>query len=475
MELKIRKASHNLQKLRASKDHSDSIDGKDSAGTKLDAINSELIQTLEKLFDVDRTLLRHQSAVLGQSIRILEKQSNLDNYPSSSNITEVPTSPGTHTRSSSSATSSSIRIKFEGAHLFAGHAHSILPASHLSSRHNQSSDRHHITSLEEKLNISNETKKFVEMKLASLEEETRQLRQQNIELGKYHELQLRNATDMIRDLEKRLNESPDPLQIQELQERQRKEWDNERKQWDFDRENWNKLEQSWKLDRQMLDDSIKSQRDMLSSLERNIEDLEAIKLEKDNLNQLFMQKDNELRRINELIERDRASWEAERIRLKEEIQQTQNVFFDARSNERANEALSELRDILEELVDLHEIPRNPQDTGTLTLMSSVRNHLTLLTARLKSVAEEKGGLEDQIRIYERDLHKSNQIHEQLRQELDEVRRSSNETDMPMSKVKELSEPPEVGFFFVYIKHLQCLFFSRNHLKPTHIFPILVGQ
>lgn len=449
MELKLRDVSHNLQKLNGSKAKTESAYKRDSVN-KLDVVNAELVRTLEQLLRVDRRLLQHQSAVLSQSVRSLERQlspENLNQIPNPNSMGDLPFSPKSPALSFYSSTSTPTRSKFEGAHLFAGHAQSSLPTS---SRHNHYT--HRIQEIEAKLRAIDEAKKVVDTKLVALEEEYQQLRQQNINLEKTYELQLSRAQNTIHDLEDKLDKSLNALQVKEQWERDKSEWDDERAQLeshlaqrDLERENWKENERNWHIDRQSLEDSVRHQRDMISALERNVDDLSAIRMEKEKLDQLVLQKDDELRRLNEIMGRDEASWQAEKVRLEDELKQERNAMDKSHiSDEVANETLTELREILEELVDLHEIPHDFQDNAILSLLSSVRNHLTSLSINMEDAMEEKAVLEDQLRNYESDLRKGSENQERLRRELEEFQQTQRGTmtamreSKPQTKVEHLN-------------------------------------
>ncbi|GJJ07280.1 hypothetical protein Clacol_001480 [Clathrus columnatus] len=447
LELKIRNASHNLQRLRSLKNTTDSTNNKPSVNDKVDAVNADLVRTLEESFRVDRKLLQHQAGVLSQSVRSLERKLSPESpkHMSHPSLTDTSISVANiHSRTSSSTTSVSTRAKFEGAHLFAGHARSILLTS--SPKPNSSSDKSRIATLERNLEATNEAKTSAETKLASLEDEFQELLQQKAKLEKSYEIQLQDARNMIQDLEGQIVKLTDASNVQQQWEHDKLEWDNERQQWKsqlsqwhLDRKTWTQTEQQWDTQRQELEHSIQIQKDMIADLERSTDELLAVRMAKEELDRLVLQKDDECRRVHEVMEQDRAMWAVERTRLEAEVQRAQSSVRDSHFTE--TESL-ELREILEELIDLYEIAHDPQDKAILNIVSSIRNYLTLLATKNKDLVQEKSVLEDQIRVYEAGSGKNGETERQFRQGSDE---SGSETlpSTPMSKElfdsKELPE------------------------------------
>ena len=136
LETKIRDAATSLSRLNPSKQQT--TEQLEAANRKVDAVQRDLARIAERYNEVERKLLEHRAGVLSFSVRSLEQQLRPKdpNDPTGGRITPAASrelSP-TSTGNSMSAIS---RPKFEGAHLYAGHADASLrkpEVDHLSAR-----------------------------------------------------------------------------------------------------------------------------------------------------------------------------------------------------------------------------------------------------------------------------------------------------------------------------------------------------
>ncbi|KLO19890.1 hypothetical protein SCHPADRAFT_817661 [Schizopora paradoxa] len=127
LETKIRDAAASLAKVNSahksvSKQTSDQLE---SANRKVDAAQKEFWKLSERWNEINKKLLEHRAGVLSCSLRIQQRKLGGD----ASGGTPNASIQGTRMSASPSETSqmSSSQSRFEGLHLFAGHANAITP------------------------------------------------------------------------------------------------------------------------------------------------------------------------------------------------------------------------------------------------------------------------------------------------------------------------------------------------------------
>lgn len=129
LEMRIRNAAASLVKMNAehkpvSKKASEQLD---AANRKVETVQKELSRLSERAGEINRRLLEHRAGVLSVSLKNLEHRMSSDTDESgySTSFRSSQMSP----TSSETSYSSSTVAKFDGAHLFAGHADAIQPFS----------------------------------------------------------------------------------------------------------------------------------------------------------------------------------------------------------------------------------------------------------------------------------------------------------------------------------------------------------
>ena len=116
-----------------SKRNSNKADQFAQANAKAEAAQRELLKATERAAAIDRRLLEHRAAVLAHTVRVVEEQSrrgqSTEGGDSSDNGTSGTTISGELSPVSTAPTSLSVssRTKFEGPHLFAGHSDAVVP------------------------------------------------------------------------------------------------------------------------------------------------------------------------------------------------------------------------------------------------------------------------------------------------------------------------------------------------------------
>ena len=127
LETKIRDAALNLSRVNAahkkvSKQTSEQLE---SANSRVEAAQKELWRISDKANEVYRQLMEHRAGVLSHSVRNLEKK--MAHNPEDSGYDSSNRSTLMSLVSPLTSPSMSSKSRFDGAHLFAGHADAIVP------------------------------------------------------------------------------------------------------------------------------------------------------------------------------------------------------------------------------------------------------------------------------------------------------------------------------------------------------------
>ncbi|TFK25937.1 hypothetical protein FA15DRAFT_638420 [Coprinopsis marcescibilis] len=351
LETKIRDAAASLSRINKSgvKQNGEQLD---AANGRVDAAQKDVWQLSERANEIHKRLLEHRAAVLSFSVRNMEKKlspsmsgtSEDSGYESSNRSTLL--SPATADSVSSFSSTTTRSTKFDGAHLFAGHADSVVPKRQIS---NEAASKE-ISSLEEKLKaataqLAESSKRQGEMKkeLSHL-----QLEKQQVETMKGMELQ--NAEETIAALEAELPK------LEQLKQEKAK-WDEEAQ-------------------------SLRAQILQLETTGGSDSDVHILRRE-------LAEKDREIREIKEEWNEERAGWDAERASMEEEkiddltrLQEEMDRLRDAdeqvlqAANQELNATLNSLRALCERF-DI-SVPPRPRDSS----ISIMRHLINAVTSRL---------------------------------------------------------------------------------------------
>ncbi|KAG8745564.1 hypothetical protein FRC10_007742 [Ceratobasidium sp. 414] len=124
LETKMRDAARTLAALNAQNKSmgKQTQDQLDVASRRLESAQADHARVRERAAEVQRKLLEHRAGVLSAALRRAEDDSSDGRLSAPSSMAMSPTT-------ATSATSVSTLSKFDGAHLFAGHADAAVPAS----------------------------------------------------------------------------------------------------------------------------------------------------------------------------------------------------------------------------------------------------------------------------------------------------------------------------------------------------------
>ena len=199
LETKIRDAALSLSKVNAShkKVSQQTTDQLNSANARVESAQKEYWKVSNRANEVHKKLMEHRAGVLSFSVRSMEKKlspqlaDDSGYYDSSNQSTLIdPASP--------SSISASSKSRFDGAHLFAGHADTIVPKRKLSAE----AAAAEIASLEEKLKAVEYSLSAAGKKQAEMARELSMVRLEKQEVETMMGLDLQAAEETIAALDK---------------------------------------------------------------------------------------------------------------------------------------------------------------------------------------------------------------------------------------------------------------------------------
>lgn len=429
LETKIRDAALSLSKVNAShkKVSKQTEEQLDAANRRVESAQKEYWRVSDRANEINKKLLEHRAGVLSFSVRNMEKKmfpshtSEDSGYDSSNRSTLM--SP---TTSSMTGVSTSSQARFDGAHLFAGHADAVIPRRKLSPE----AAATEISSLEEKLKAVTESLTAAGKKQAEMARELSLLQLEKQEVETMMGLELQNAEDTISALEKELPrlEGLD-FEVQQLLE--------EKRVWEEERAQLQELETGERLApgaEKMLEEIRKSNRQQLEEKDAEIQELRAI------------------------WEAERKAWDQERTRLEKEKEEDLKKMHSEMDHLReddedilhqANEELEASREALRSMVAYHGIVLFSRDPSLQGLLESIGTHLEGIHKKLEAHSRVEAEWELSRRRLEDDIRSGFDKRELLAREVEDARRerdsAKRETASLESRVKAdlamLRSPP----------------------------------
>ncbi|KAG1806337.1 Up-regulated during septation-domain-containing protein [Suillus plorans] len=452
LETKIRDAALSLSKVNiAHKKVSKATDDQlDAAERRVNAAQTELWRVSERANEVERKLLEHRTGVLGFSVAKMERK-----------MTPSGDASGLNTPNRSSAfspvttTSPPPKARFDGAHLFAGHADAQIPKAPPSVND--------VVALEDKLRAATEALSIANQKQAEMARELSHLRLEKEQIETTMGMELQTAEETVAALEQefpRLEELN--AKCQGLLE-ERAQWEKDKTQLSAREKEVERLERRLEVLEEQSGEATEMERalsDMQAKcdaeLQKKDEEVAALKMEWEDAKEEWeaekavMEEDKlaELGGLQDELEDAREEWEAERTLLEEnkfaELGALQDELDNARAGSEARAELDEATEALRTVMQLHGIQISP-DTSLQGLLASVASHLETLSAALQGHSDRHARLGDELRVH---MEKN----ETLSKDLDAVRLERDNAQLEVqsleSRVKELidtsstpSEPP----------------------------------
>ncbi|KAF9481884.1 hypothetical protein BDN70DRAFT_930562 [Pholiota conissans] len=441
LETKIRDAALSLSKVNAahkkvSKQTSEQLE---AANKRVDTAQRELYKVSDRVAEVHRRLMEHRAAVLSFSVRTLEKKiapppSEDSGYDSNRSTLISPTMSTTQGLASPAS-------RFDGAHLFAGHADTIVPRRQLSAEAAMSE----ITMLEEKLkeakdNLANAGKKQVEM---ARELSMLQLEKQEVETMMGMDLQA--AEETIAAMEKEIP------RLEEL-DNEVKDLRVEKEKWQRERESLREqAEKAQTLQARLADQESKTG-EAAGSTERILAELRQASQRE------LETKDAQIQRLKEGFEHERAEWDQERraledahledlARLNEEVDRVHEE--DEATMQAAQEEVRAGLAALQALISAHGIVLFARDASLQGLLNAVGVHLDAVHVKLDAHAAAEAGWDGLRRKLEEDVRAGLDKREDLARELEEARKerdaAKRETLTMESQAKRHMRAPSAAY------------------------------
>ncbi|KAH0840238.1 Up-regulated during septation-domain-containing protein [Lanmaoa asiatica] len=387
LETKIRDAALSLSRVNAAhkKVSKQTEEQLETAERKVAAGQKELWRVSERTSEVYRKLLEHRTGVLGYSVHKMEKTI----LPSLNGVAELDASrtitPNRNSTMSSIVSAPSTPSKFDGAHLFAGHAHAQIPKAPISA-----SD---IATLEANLRAATESLNAANKKNAALARELSHLRLEKEQLETTMTMELQNAEETVAALEQELP------RFEELQARC-DELTQERAQWKEDRQKLaarerevERLEGRLEVLEEKSCEATEMERMLVSIREKADADVQS--------------KSEALLALQVEYEETRAHWQAEQAVMEDELDRL-------RGGGEAQVELDGAIETLHTLMQLHDVDHTSRETSLQGLLASVGAHLGTLSAIMKEHGNSREQSESQLRA---ELEASRRERDALKREV----------------------------------------------------------
>ena len=415
LETKIRDAALSLSRVNAShkKVSKQTEEQLDAANRRVESAQKEYWRVSDRANEINKKLLEHRAGVLSFSVRNMEKKmfpshtSEDSGYDSSNRSTLM--SP---TTSSMTGVSTSSQARFDGAHLFAGHADAVIPQRNLT----PGAAATEISSLEEKLKAVTESLTAAGKKQAEMARELSLLQLEKQEVETMMGLELQNAEDTITALEKELPrlEGLDS-EVQQLLEEKR----------------------AWEEERAQLQE-LESGKRLAAGAEKMLEEI----------SQQLEEKNAEIQELHVTLEAERKAWDQERTRLEEEKEEDLKKMHSEMDRLReddedilyqANQELDVSREALRSMVAHHGIVLFSRDSSLQGLLESIGTHLEGVHKKLETHSRVEAEWELSRRKLEDDIRSGFDKRELLAREVEDARRerdsAKRETASLESRVK----------------------------------------
>ncbi|KAG1805223.1 Up-regulated during septation-domain-containing protein [Suillus subaureus] len=450
LETKIRDAALSLSKVNtAHKKVSKATDDQlDAAERRVNAAQSELWRVSERASEVERKLLEHRAGVLGFSVSKMERK-----------MTPSGDASGLNTPNKSSAfspittTSPSPKARFDGAHLFAGHADAQIP------RAPPSVDD--VVALESKLRAATEALSIANQKQAEMARELSHLRLEKEQIETTMGMELQTAEETVAALEQefpRLEELN--MKCQELLE-ERAQWEKDKTLLAAREKEVERLERRLEVLEEQSGEATEMERALSdvqakcdAELQTKNEEIAALKKEWEDAKEEWeaekavMEEDKlaELGALQDELEDAREEWEAERTVMEEnnstELGALQDELNGARVGGEARAELDESIETLRTVMQLHGIQVSP-DTSLQGLLASVASHLETLSAALQGHSDRHAHLGDELQVHmeknetlSKDLNSLQSLESRVKELIDA---SSTPTDPPVQYTGEAAD------------------------------------
>ena len=453
----------------------------EAANKRVDAAQTDLLRVSQRTSEVHRRLMEHRTGVLSLSVRNMEKKMAPKHSVGDSGYNS-PVHNGTPSLSPSRSTVSaaSTSTRFDGAHLFAGHADAVVPRRMFT----PDTAATEVTALEEKLKAATEALTAAGKKQAELQRELSMLRLEKQEVETTMTFELQSAEETISALEQELPRL-ESLEQQHLDERNR--WEEERMQLE---ERGHRVEELETLLREMesrngdaalvesalMEEKERNRREMgqkeeeikqfmdalLDEKERSRRELEqkgeeiknltgALSEEKERSRRELEQKVEEIKKLMEARSDEREQWERERAaaqdekmedlaRLQDEMERTKEEDLEVLRT--AGHELEDGLAAVDVLMQTYGIALFSRDSSLPGLVQAIGSHLQKVHDKLKLHAQTEEEWVSLRQKLESDIRNGLDKREALHVELEEARRARDATAVELRHLLDSpAQPP----------------------------------
>ncbi|KAL4081413.1 Up-regulated during septation-domain-containing protein [Scleroderma yunnanense] len=429
LEIKIRDAAQSLSRVNAAhrKVSKQTEEQLEAAERKVAVVQKEYWRISERTSEVHRKLLEHCTGILGYSVQKIEKRINpLTNVSSEFSVSGVTTPNRASTVSSVPSHAASSKARFEGAHLFAGHADAQVPRLPPSTSG--------VAALEAKLRAATESLNAANKQQAEMARELQQLQLEREQLQSTTDAEMQRANETVAALEKELP------RFEELQAKYN-ELDKERSKWEEDQAKLTAREREVeRLERRL--EVLEEKSGETSEMEKMLTDIQR------KADSEMQQKEEDISALGRQIMEAREQWEAEKESMEEnrlaEVGVLQEELETLRISMAARAELDEAVDALHELMRQHDIQHSADDRSLQTSLASLNIHLEKLSEVQDNHRMAQGEWEVERKRLESELRAQYEAREtacadreRLRRERDEAKREITEMD---SRIRALNAP-----------------------------------
>ena len=417
LETKIRDAALSLSKVNAShkKLSQQTTEQLDAANARVDAAQKEYWKISNRVNDVYKKLMEHRAGVLSFSVRSMEKKmappphlADDSGYDSSSR--------STHTSPTSSSFTGGIpsKSRFDGAHLFAGHADAIVPKVKLSAE----AAATEIASLEEKLKAAKDSLTAAGKKQAEMARELSMMRLEKQEVETIMGMDLQAAEETIVALEKEIPR----LEELDSEVRQLRE---EKGTWEWERTELEERGREAEALQVRLADMEAKTGEVAGGAEKTLAEIR-----KSSQHQLE-EKESQIEMLKQQWEADRIAWEQEKADLEDEkmedLARLQDEMDRLREEDegvlqQAGEELNAGLETLQSLINKYGIVLFSRDPSLQGLLNAIGMHIQTVHTKLETYARAESEWDVLRRRLEEDVRSGLDKRETLSRELEDTRR-----------------------------------------------------
>ena len=407
LETKIRDAALSLCKVNAphKKISQQTTDQLNAANARVESAQKEYWKVSNRASEVHKKLMEHRAGVLSFSVRSMEVKlspqlADDSGYDSSNRSTLI-----------GPASSSS---RFDGAHLFAGHADTIVPKRKLSAE----AAAAEIASLEEKLKTVKDSLTAAGKKQAEMARELSMVRLEKQEVETVMGMDLQAAEETITALDKEIPR----LEELDSEVRQLRE---EKGIWEQERAELIERGKEAKIFQALLADMKTKTGEVAGGVEKMLADTQ------ENSRRQLEEKESQIEMLKQQWEADRIAWQRERADLEDEkmedLARLQDEMDRLREEDdqvlqQAGEELNAGLSTSQDLIKKYGIVLLSRDSSLQGFLNAISMHIQTVHTKLETYTRAESEWDVLRKSLEDDVRSELDKREKLSRELEDLRR-----------------------------------------------------